>query len=296
MYGFKPKIPATREIGQLIIFCFLRDKKMRLFSVAGGLPAKRKKDIPEDVRRGIEAMRRIEQGINPSLVGTAKHKQAFFGDIDLLTKFDGDLNKLANTIQNVVRKLPPDFYFSDMKIGGTKARGRHWTKRQVIAGKNGKLGIVKALSQPAVTKLDVIIPVKTKFGQRFVELTNFIFIKGVSAPFGDFLEEMLKDIEKYAKKNQRLKVIKRKLSSLLWTDKKRDQLKIKRLFEPIKGRPGYLGSLLADMETARLLVKNKALQKKQLTYLSRALGTPITMRNLKANERRLGREINSLLK
>ena len=99
-----------------------------------------------------------------------------------------------------------------------------------------------------------------------------------------------------AKMNRKLKVVKRKLSKLLWTDHKKDQKKIRELFKFVKGKPGYLGTLLADCETARLLVKNKKMQKEQLTYLSKTRGEKITMRNLKKLEETLGKEINSLIK
>jgi len=62
------------------------------------------------------------------------------------------------------------------------------------------------------------------------------------------------------------------------------------------GRDTAPGTLLADCETTRLLVKNKKMQKEQLTYLSNARGEKITMRNLKKLEETLGKEINSLIK
>ena len=269
---------------------------MRLFNaVAAGLPAKTKKDLPAEIRRGIAAVTRVEAGINPTLVGTAKHKKAFFGDVDLLASVQGDPDEIALGLQNIAKNLPKHIYFSDCKVGGTKKAGRHWTKRQIISGKNGTLTLKKAIRQKAITKLDVILPIKTKFGKRFVEMTNFIYIPGVSAPFGDFQKEMQKDIVKYSKKNRKLKVVKRKLSSLLWTDKKSDQKEIRRLFAWVKGEAGYLGTLLADCETARLLVKNKQMQKEQLAYLSKARGQKITMRTLKKLEEELGSEINKII-
>ena len=202
---------------------------------------------------------------------------------------------IAAKIQELVKKLPENMYFSDFKAGGTKARGRHWTKRQVIAGKLKGLTLEEALSQPAITKLDLVVPVKTKQGNRLVEMTNFIYMPGVSAPFGNFLAEMKKDIDKYSRASKKLKVIKRKLSALLWTDRKGDQKEIKSLFEYVKGEPGKLGTYLADCEVARLLVKNKALQRQQLAYISAIRGEKITMRNLKRVETELSKEINDLI-
>ena len=268
---------------------------MKLYRiVAGGLPTKVHKDLPPDVRKGMKA---ISRELHPKLVGTARYKKAFFGDVDLFTTVKTkDFGGLAKTIQRIVKKLPESMYFSDFKAGGTKARGRHWSKRQVIAGKLKGLTLEDALSQPAITKLDLVVPVKTRQGTRLVEMTNFIFMPGVSAPFGDFLLEMKKDIDKYSRASKKLKVIKRKLSALLWTDKKSDQKQINSLFQYVKGDAGKLGTYLADCEVARLLVKNKALQKQQLSYISQIRGEKVTMRNLKRVETELSREINELIK
>ena len=107
---------------------------MKLYRiVAGGLPAKKHKDLPPDVRKGIKA---ISRELHPKLVGTARYKKAFFGDVDLMTTVKNkDFSGIAKKIQDIVKKLPANMFFSDFKAGGTKARGRHWTKRQVIAGK-----------------------------------------------------------------------------------------------------------------------------------------------------------------
>ena len=267
---------------------------MKLYRlVAGGLPTKAHKDLPPDVRRGIKA---ISQELHPKLVGTARYRKAYFGDVDLMTTVrNKDFAGIAAKLQDIVKKLPESMYFSDFKAGGTKTRGRHWTKRQVIAGTLKGLTLEDALSQPAITKLDLVVPVKTKQGTRLVEMTNFVFMPGVSAPFGNFLLEMKKDIDKYSRASKKLKVIKRKLSALLWTDKKGDQKEIKKLFEYVKGEPGKLGTYLADCEVARLLVKNKTLQKQQLAYISKIRNEKITMRNLKRVETEISKEINELI-
>ena len=267
---------------------------MRLYKIHGaGLPEKRISQLPKELQRGIKIMTRVDAGIRPQLVGTAKYKKAFFGDVDLMSTVEsGDMDKIADALQSIVRKLPKEIYFSDMKIGGTKLKGRHWTKAQILSGKTGTLKLKDAIRQKAITKLDLVVPVKVRQGTRYVELTNFLFIPGVSAPFGDFLKEMQADIDKYSKKNRKLKVIKRKLSSLLWTDHKRDQKKIKELFEHVKGKAGKLATYLADCEVARLLVKNKTLQKKQLKFLSTIRKEKVTMNNLARIETELVQEIN----
>ena len=268
---------------------------MRVFdAVAAGLASKKIEDLPLQIKNGINAMRRVAQGINPHIVGTAKHKSSYFGDIDLLSQAENP-DKVILALQDIVKHLPSDIYFSDMKIGGTKKRGRHWTRAQVIKGKNGTLSIQDAIRQPAITKLDVILPVHTRHGKRYVEMTNFIYIPGISAPFGDFIKEMDKDIAKYTLQNRKLKVIKRKLSKLLWKDLKKDQSEIKRLFSYIKGPAGFLGTLLADCEVARLLVRKKNLRAQQLLYLSKVRNKKITMRNLKKLEQELSDEINQIL-
>jgi len=268
---------------------------MSVFLNAAGLPHKRHHELAPEIQRGIKSLTRVQQ-IEPTVVGTAKYRHAFFGDVDLMSVVrSGDLDGVARAIQDVVRKLPRDIYFSDFKCGGTKLRGRHWTRAQVLAGATGTLTLKQAIRARAITKLDVIVPVKTRHGARYVEVTNFLFIPGVSAPFGDFLAEMRRDINKYSKQGRKLKAIKRKLSALLWTDLKKDQAEIRRLFKFVKGEPGKLGTYLADCEVARILVKNKSLQKKQLKYLSRVLGETVTMRRLKGVETRLNKEINSLI-
>ena len=100
------------------------------------------------------------------------------------------------------------------------------------------------------------------------------------------------DIKKYHKKNRKLKVLKRKLSKLLWTDKKEDQKEINRIARIVRGRAGKLATILADCEVARLLVKNKSLQKKQLAYLTNLMDRKITMRNLGELEKHTNTEVN----
>jgi len=267
---------------------------MKLYALlAGALASKKHKDLPPDIRKGIKA---IARQLHPKLVGTARYKKAFFADVDLMTTVKSkNFAGIAAKLQEIVKNLPESMYFSDFKCGGTKSRGRHWSKRQVIAGTLKGLSLEEALSQPAITKMDLVVPVKTKQGTRLVEMTNFIYMPGVSAPFGNFLLEMKKDIDKYSKASKKLKVIKRKLSALLWTDKKKDQREINKLFEYVKGKPGKLGTYLADCEVARLLVKNKQLQTQQLAYLSKIRGEKVTMRNLKRVETELSKEINELI-
>ena len=173
-----------------------------------------------------------------------------------------------------------------------KSEEGHWTKQQILAGKSKGLDINRAIRQKAITKLDVIIPVNTKFGNRLVELTNFFFIPGISAPFGDFLKEMDADIQHYHLKNRKLKVLKRKLSKLLWTDKKEDQKEINKIARIVRGRAGKLATILADCEVARLLVRNKKLQKQQLVYLSNLMNRKITMHNIGELETEVNAQVN----
>ena len=267
---------------------------MKIYKLfAGGLRKKKFTDLHTDIRRGIKAVSSVA-GVNSTQVGSSAYKKMWFGDVDLFSNLDPEKIPLfAKQLQKIVNKLPDAFYFADCKIGGTKKKGRHWSKTQVIAGVNKGLRIEDALRMKAITKLDVIVPVKTKFGQRLVELTNFFYIPGVSAPFGDFLKEMDADIKKYHQKNRKLKVLKRKLSKLLWTDKKEDQKEIHQIARIVRGRAGKLATILADCEVARLLVKNKALQKKQLAYLTNLMNRKITMRNLGELEKHTNTEVNA---
>ena len=267
---------------------------MKLYNIiAGGLTKKKFKDLHVDIKKGIRAVSSIA-GINSVQVGTSSYKNMkYFGDVDLFSQLDPDkIPQLVKAIQKIVRKLPDSIWFSDAKIGGTAKKGIHWTKRQIIAGKHKKLLIEDALRQKAITKIDIIVPVKTEFGDRYVEFTNFLFIPGVSAPFGDFIKSMDDDIKKYHRKNRRLKVLKRKLSKLLFLNKKKDQREINKLSKIIGGRPGRLASMIADCEVARLLVGNKKLQKLQLSYLSRVMERKITMNNLGDLEKEVNREVN----
>ena len=267
---------------------------MKIYKIfAGGLRKKKFADLHRDIRRGIKSVSTVA-GINSTQVGSSAYKKMWFGDVDLFSNLDPDkIPVFAKQLQKIVNKLPEAFYFADCKIGVTKKKGRHWNKKQVIAGVNKGLQIEDALRMKAITKLDIIVPVKTKFGQRLVELTNFFYIPGVSAPFGDFLKEMDADIQKYHLKNRKLKVLKRKLSKLLWTDKKEDQKEINQIARIVRGRAGKLATILADCEVARILVKNKVLQKKQLTYLTNLMKRKITMRNLGELEKHTNTEVNA---
>ncbi len=267
---------------------------MKLYNIiAGGLTKKKFKNLHADIKKGIRAVSSVA-GINSVQVGTSSYKNMkYFGDVDLFSQLEPDkIPQLAKAIQKIVRMLSDKIWFSDSKIGGTAKRGIHWSKRQILAGKNKKLLLEDALHQKAITKLDIIVPVSTEFGDRYVEFTNFLYIPGVSAPFGDFIKSMDDDIQHYHAKNRRLKVLKRKLSKLLFLDKKRDHREIKKLSKIIGGRPGRLAAMIADCEVARLLVGNKKLQKLQLGYLSRVMDRKITMHNLLDLEKEVNREVN----
>ncbi len=271
---------------------------MKLYNVAAGLPIKKHRHLQKDIQRGISAISRVAS-IDSKLVGTARYRKMPFGDIDLFSELDPE--KIANfvsQIQKIVRKLPKKYWFSDMKAGGGK-RGLHWTKSQVLAGRRGTLTLHKALQSRSITKLDVIIPLSVRYRgrtlTRYVEMTNFFYFPKISLPFGDFLQAMLADVAKYTKKSRKLKVLKRKLSMLLWTDYKRDQSKIKKISKIIQGKAGILGTYLADCETARLLAGNQKLQSMQLKYISIVLDREVTLANLKKTELWLKDEINSLI-
>ena len=270
---------------------------MKLYKIhAGGLEKKKISDLHADIRTGINAVSRIAN-INSTQVGSSAYKKIkHFGDIDLFSLLDPNKIPLfTKQLQKIVRNLPDNFYFSDCKIGGTRVRGRHWTKKQILKGSNKKLKIEEALTHKCITKLDVIIPINTKFGNRMCELTNFFYIPTISAPFSDFVKSMNADIILYHKKNRHLKVLKRKLSKLLWTDRKKDQREIKHIASIISGRAGKISTILADIEVCHLLNKNKKLQKQQLTYLSNLMKRPITMRNLAELERETNSAVNSIV-
>ena len=190
----------------------------------------------------------------------------------------------------MVRSLPPNVQFSDFKAGKVRT-DQHWSKREVLAGRKGGLTLGAALRQSAITKLDLLIPVKMGPYTRVVELTNFYYVPGISRPFGDFVTEMENDITKYTKLNKKLKVLKRRLSKLLWTDKKQDQREIQAIKKILVGNLGRLAALVADCETARL-IKRADMKKKHLAWLSYATGKPVTMRNLGAVEAEIQRTIN----
>ncbi len=263
---------------------------------AGGLAVKKAHEIHPDIRKGITAVSRIAKIHSTNIVGTSRYKRMFFGDVDLFSPMNPEtVGNFVKQIQTIVKKLPKDMWFSDFKAGGTKTRGFHFTKRQLLAGKRGGRSLEDHLMDKAITKLDIIVPLKTKFGTRLIEMTNFFWWDGISAPFGSFIQEMNKDIAKYGKTNRKLKVVKRTLSKLLYTDYKRDQKEINRLASIVRGPAGKLGSILADAEVCRLLVKNKALQKQQLAYMSKMFGEKISMRNLKRVEKDISSQINGLI-
>ena len=263
------------------------------FLSAGGLAKKKFSELHRDIREGIKAVSSVAK-IHAVQVGSSAYKRFHFGDVDLMsTLLPEKLDEFVKKLQTIVRKLPDTMYFSDCKIGGTRKKGRHWSKRQILAGKNKKLTIHDAVRQKSITKLDVIAPVKTKFGKRYVEITNFFFIPSISAPFGDFMKEMDRDIQLYHKKNRKLKVLKRKLSKLLWTDEPSEQKEINRIARIVRGKPGKLATILADCEVARILVKNKKLQKEQLQYLSKLMDREITMHNLLQLEKEVNTQVNA---
>ena len=87
---------------------------MKIYALlAGGLASKKHKDLPLDIRKGIKA---ISQQLHPKLVGTARYKKAFFGDVDLMTTVRSkDFVGIARKLQEIVKKLPDTMYFSDFK-------------------------------------------------------------------------------------------------------------------------------------------------------------------------------------
>ena len=265
---------------------------------AGGLKKKQFSSYHKDIKKSIKHMNKITK-LQASIVGTSSYQGvSYYGDVDLISLLTPDkIPQLAKQIQKIVKKLPKDVEFSDLKAGATKSgTGYHWSKKQVIAGRRGKLRLSDALGQNAITKLDILIPIRTGRMTRYCEMTNFYFIPGISRPFGDFTEEMDKDIVKYKKLNRHLKVLKRKLSKLLWADKKEDQKQIRNIVKVITGEAGRKSALLADCETLRLLKDPKHIEK-QLDWIGRNTSREkITKKNIPKIEKELMKEINKLVK
>jgi hypothetical protein len=259
---------------------------------AGGLRKKRFSAYHADIRRAVKHMKKMTS-IHSKIVGTSSYERfRYFGDVDLMSTLDPKrLDDLATQIQTLVRNLPGDVQFGDLKAGKGR-RAFHWTKRQVLSGRRQGVALAAALRQSTITKIDLYIPVKYNRHTRYVEMTNFFFIPGISKPFGDFVEEMEHDIVKYTKKNRKLKVLKRRLSQLIWTNKKADQGRIKEIRKILTGKAGKLAALFADCELVPHLAP--AFRAKHLDWLSFSVGKKVTSRNVKAVMQDLQREINAL--
>ena len=266
---------------------------MNVHLYAGGLRKKKFSDYHADIRRAVKHMKKMTS-IHSKIVGTSSYERfRYFGDVDLMSTLDpSKLDDLAQQIQTLVRNLPSDVQFGDLKAGKGK-RAFHWTKRQVLSGRRQGVSLAAALRQSAITKIDLYIPVRYNRHTRYVEMTNFFFIPGISKPFGDFIEEMESDIVKYTKKNRKLKVLKRKLSQLLWTNRKADQKRIREIRKILTGKAGKLAALFADCELVPHLVP--AFRSKHLDWISHSLGRKVTSRNVKKVMQDLQDEINALV-
>ena len=128
--------------------------------VAGGLRKKKFSNYHADIRKAVKHMKKITS-IHSKIVGTSSYENfRYFGDVDLMsTLMPEKLDELAQKIQAMVRSLPPGVQFSDFKAGKVRT-DQHWSKREVLAGRKGGLTLGGALRQSAITKLDLLIPVK----------------------------------------------------------------------------------------------------------------------------------------
>jgi len=165
----------------------------------------------------------------PKVVGSYAYKNHKYpSDIDVFERVTVNLNKddainfFVNQIRNIVQKLliySDTAIINDFKIG-TDSGGKplRWRAKEILHGsaiRNGNMySLERAISQPAVLKLDVISYISNKF-QSVEVFYNFRYLSNQSFvdfyPLGSYVETLLEDINKYSttKYYSPLKVAKR---------------------------------------------------------------------------------------
>ena len=118
---------------------------------------------------------------------------SYYGDFDVLNKvfIKGNkeqaklilMNFLQNTVKNILRNK--EIYFIDIKVGVySDGEFVHWTPKEILAGRRfddildikdhkseGKT-LIDACGDVGHVKIDIVVP----YRDRYIELTNFIFI------------------------------------------------------------------------------------------------------------------------
>jgi hypothetical protein len=181
----------------------------------------------------------------------------FAGDIDSNEIISGSTKKIAKGFQTVIKKLKkiPGVVIGDIKLGGTMENPKRWKANEIERGD----GLVEAVEEPGLRKIDVIAPI----AGRYTEITTVYQFKHELIG-RDFAKELMEDLKEQLREKNYWKALKRWFSVLrLRKDKKAyDLLPI------FNGDLGILYSVIADIKVLEYLLDenrgNKEVMKREI--------------------------------